>query len=332
MPELSSLFGARPRQGRPTGFETKPKANQFKRSIVMQEALERDLAPDDGADFYKFVGRRLFELGDTEGALAVSAQAQQILGRQAQAQAEAEQQQFERTLAARKDSRETAAAGIPKPPAIRKFKRGTTEVTEQFDPATGTFKEISTGNAFAPPNNININSGGSDLGNELAALRNDPNISPKAKEAIEAALITDASKSKESETIAAQTGNVKALDDQLKPALREYRSAAQNLIDKPSLENKKKFEAARGTLVLATAGRNNTKGEPSGPVLDAADAMIPGIAGIATAHQFGQDVAGAVVDQISAQFGYNGGDRTAEIAAELGIDPSRIQSIEIIEE
>lgn len=99
MADLSRLFGAPQQQQRRNVFDlASPKANQFKRQIVMKEAMEQDLAPDDGIDFFKFVGNRLFELGDTEGAMAVSQQAQQLSAGQAQAEAQARQQQFDNSV------------------------------------------------------------------------------------------------------------------------------------------------------------------------------------------------------------------------------------------
>lgn len=83
MADFSSIFAPLQQQGGggvpfPTFERTEATANQFKRKIVMQEALERDLAPEDGDAFYKYTQRRLFELGDLEGAFAVEGQRQAL--------------------------------------------------------------------------------------------------------------------------------------------------------------------------------------------------------------------------------------------------------------
>ncbi len=104
MADLSSLFGAaQPARGRRDYFGlAAPHAARFKRQIVMREAMSQDLAPEDGEQFFKFVGRRLFELGDMQGAMAVNAQAEQY----GAAQAAAQQQAFENQQALARGDRE----------------------------------------------------------------------------------------------------------------------------------------------------------------------------------------------------------------------------------
>ncbi len=313
MADLSNLFGSppAPRALRPTGFEGGAKAQEFKRAIVMREALEQDLAPDDGLDFFKFVGRRLFELGDAQGAFAVGQQAQQLLAGQSAGAQQGFENQIRAGEFAIKQSQGQRAANAVAPPKSRTVRRGTKQVTQEFNPGTGQFEDIATGEAFAPPNSININtgSGESEIAEEINAIQKDVaagKLDPAVGQQAIAAAINKVGSTKQSETVAAQLGNIQALDAQLEPALAAYETAAENLRNagnKPSLELIKKFDAARGTLVLATAGRNNTKGEPSGPVLDAAEAMIPGKVGVIGASKLGQDTAGAVVQQIRKQFG-----------------------------
>lgn len=70
------------------------KQTEFTRQIVMREALEQNLSPEDGEKFFKFTGRRLFEMGDIEGAFAVADKQREFGAMRAQA----EQEQFERAL------------------------------------------------------------------------------------------------------------------------------------------------------------------------------------------------------------------------------------------
>lgn len=70
MADLSHLFGGVPLQPRQAGpFDLAgPKAAEFKRKIAIGEAKKFGLSPQAGDEFYRFMGERLFELGDAEGA------------------------------------------------------------------------------------------------------------------------------------------------------------------------------------------------------------------------------------------------------------------------
>lgn len=100
MADLSQIFGGQPsvaqRQGRRDPFALAgPRANEFKRKLVMSEAQKQDLAPEDGDAFFSFVENRLFQLGDTEGAMATNQRRQEMMA----AQGAAQQQGFENDLA-----------------------------------------------------------------------------------------------------------------------------------------------------------------------------------------------------------------------------------------
>lgn len=105
MADLSQLFAPQPtiqeRQGRRNPFGlAAPQAAGFARKIAMREAMQQNLSPDSGDQFFQFVGNRLAELGDAEGALAVNQQRQQMMASQAQAQAAGQQQAFDNELKA----------------------------------------------------------------------------------------------------------------------------------------------------------------------------------------------------------------------------------------
>jgi hypothetical protein len=109
MADLASLFAppALPGGGSAAGRAYEGagiRGTEFTRQIVMSEALERDLAPEDGDPFFDFVGKRLFELGDVEGALGVAQQRAAM----AAGQAEAEQQAFENQRKLNKESIDVA--------------------------------------------------------------------------------------------------------------------------------------------------------------------------------------------------------------------------------
>ena len=98
MADLSSIFAPPRTTRRSNVFDLQNEyAAQFKRKIVMREAMKQDLAPEDGDDFFQFVGNRLAQLGDAEGALAVQEQRNQF----AASQAAAQQQAFDNALKVR---------------------------------------------------------------------------------------------------------------------------------------------------------------------------------------------------------------------------------------
>lgn len=68
------------------------------RERVMKEAIEKDLAPDDGDAFFSFVGRRLGELGDFQGASLTARQAATMRAEKQAADAAARQQGFENAM------------------------------------------------------------------------------------------------------------------------------------------------------------------------------------------------------------------------------------------
>lgn len=121
MADLSQLFrpeptrrpyaGSLPAQAyQASSFDTEAIKRNTARQRVMDEVMRAGLSPEDGEPFFKFTARRLFELGDVEGAMATNAKAQEY-----QAAAAAMQQQgFENTLRMRQDDRAqmTAEANI----------------------------------------------------------------------------------------------------------------------------------------------------------------------------------------------------------------------------
>lgn len=95
MADLSQLFGAQRGNRTASVFDrVSDKAGSLKRRMVMNEAMRQDLSPEDGDPFFKFVGERLFQLGDIQGAMAVAAKREEIMG----AQAAAQQKGFENQL------------------------------------------------------------------------------------------------------------------------------------------------------------------------------------------------------------------------------------------
>ena len=103
MADLSQLFGAgigQPPVQRERGDNFGAGAQfgaELKRKMVMGEVRQQGLTPEDGDQFFQFVGKRLFELGDVEGALSVAQQRQQMMAAQAQGQ----QQGFQNDIALR---------------------------------------------------------------------------------------------------------------------------------------------------------------------------------------------------------------------------------------
>jgi len=100
MADLSNLFGGVPLQPRRAGpFDLAgPKANEFKRKIAIGEAKKFGLSPQSGDEFYRFMGQRLFELGDAEGAQIIEQERAEQMSALAKQQAAAKQQNFENTL------------------------------------------------------------------------------------------------------------------------------------------------------------------------------------------------------------------------------------------
>jgi len=94
MADLSHLFGGVPLQPRQAGpFDLAgPKAAEFKRKIAIGEAKKFGLSPQTGDEFYRFMGQRLFELGDAEGAQIIEQERAEQLG--AQQRANLEQNRF----------------------------------------------------------------------------------------------------------------------------------------------------------------------------------------------------------------------------------------------
>ena len=335
MADLSQLFGGVPQaQGRRNPFAlSAPHANNIKRRIVMREAMKQDLAPEDGDDFFQFVGNRLFELGDTEGAFAVQQQRQQM---QAQ-QAGAKQQAFANQLALNQDRRAESqlslaqqAANQIQPPKSRTIRRGTKQITQEFNSQTGQFEDIAEGAAFAPPNNININTG-SDLGNEIAAIEKDPNLDPNVKAQLIDAKIDKATETGASRAQATMQGNIAELDKQLTRAITELESAGEALRADRSVKNMERYQTARKAAVIAGAGRLNFRGEPSDVLLKSMEEAIPTAGSLMAADTVGHDLLSPVTSQLKRNFDLNGDDKKAAAAQMLNIDPSRIKSIEIVE-
>lgn len=82
MADLSQLFGTQNFQAMPQNVNPfdlyAPKAAEFKRKIALREAVKAGISPDNQPEFLSFVGNRLAQLGDGEGATAIAGQLQAL--------------------------------------------------------------------------------------------------------------------------------------------------------------------------------------------------------------------------------------------------------------